>query len=236
MKRVMWVIFPLSFSVSSLAQETPIFQHLGATDPQNEGFTLTLAAGGAVGPVIGDLGRESWSVVSSGAPASYSHSFTSHQQTTIAGSDWALSATFRIVQSPNIWMAFYTDSQQFALSFEMQPDGDPVVNSHSIQAPAFVLNGGGPGYHDYQLAYHAATGQASLWVDGSERVSDITGVPGFSGWTVFWGAAQGTASQANWNRVSFEVVPEPSPGIIMFTGGLLVVLRSLLAPRRWFRT
>jgi len=186
-------------------------QHLGATDPVNEGFTLDIGPGGTVGPVIGDQGRDSWSVVSGGTPTEYFQFLTPQQQTNVAGADWLLSATLRLIETPNVKVSFYTDSQEFSLAFDLQPNGDPIVTTHSSLNPVFVLNGGGFGYHDYSLAYHASTGQASLFVDGLERVSDITGTPHFRSWYVFWGAlAQGADSQANWNHVSLEVVPEPS--------------------------
>jgi len=159
-------------------------------------------------------------VVSQGTPVGYVLSLTAAEQASIGANDIVFSAAFRIVQSPNVWLGLYTPSQRFEFSFDSQLDGDPVVSTGFN--PVFALEGGGPGYHDYQLFYHATTEQVALWVDGVERVSDITGTAGSSGWGGLWGAAQGTDSQANWNRVSFEIIPEPSSLALLGCGGVLL--------------
>jgi len=215
-------------------QASFIIQHSGAIDPVSEGFTLTLGPSGAVGPVFADQGLNSWSVISSGVPVNYFQSLTPQQQLSITDAAWTLSATLRVVQAPQISLALYAGSQRYGMTFELEPDGDPIVNTHSTLSPVLVLDGAGSGYHDYELAYDSATGQASLWVDGVERVTDITSVSGDFGWGVIWGATiQGSVSEANWNHVSLEVVPEPS-SLTLVGLGMSSLAVTLLHRRRRF--
>ncbi len=204
--------------------------HMGATDPISEGFALSLSSGGTVGPVTNDYGRDSWKVISLGTPAGYLLSLSASEQASIGAQDVVLSATMRIVQSPNIWLGLYTASQGFEFSFASQADGDPIV-SMGLD-PIVTLEGGGPGYHDYQIVYRAATARVDLWVDGVERVSNLAATGGSSGWGGFWGAAQGPVSQANWNRVSFEIIPEPSSLALLGCGAVLLAGHWLRRFRR----
>ncbi|MCL4785690.1 MAG: hypothetical protein KJ070_02690 [Verrucomicrobia bacterium] len=190
------VALVLPFGTATIhGQSRVIRQHFGATDPTSEGFTLSLSSGSAVGPVTNDYGRDSWKVISLGTPAGYLLSLSASEQASIGAQDVVLSATMRIVQSLNIWLGLYTASQGFEFSFASQADGDPIVRTGLD--PIVTLEGGGPGYHDYQIVYRAATARVDLWVDGVERVSNLAATGGSSGWGGFWGAAQGPDSQAN---------------------------------------
>lgn len=229
---LLFTILFLSLGLVLYGQGTIIRQHLGATDPVSEGFSLSLASGSAVGPVVGDLGRDSWSVISGGGPAGYFLSLTAGEQAAAAGQDLALFATLRIVRSPNVELVLYTLPQQYAVQLDSQPDGDPIVYGQSSLNPLFVFEGGGPGYHEYGLFYRAATGQVALWLDGVERVSSIPGISVSTGWGGFWGAFQGSASEANWNRVTFEIIPEPSALVLLGCGGVLLAGHWLRRFRR----
>jgi hypothetical protein len=76
----------------------------------------------------------------------------------------------------------------------------------------------GNGYHLYQLSYDPTTGQAALFVDGVERVSDYLGTAVSGGATANnYGLAFGTVDNATGNFAlanlsdgQLSVVPEPS--------------------------
>jgi hypothetical protein len=130
-------------------------------------------------------------------------------------------------------MVLYAGSEKFVLGFDRQSNGDPVVNAESAPSysldPVFVFEGGGGGYHTYEIAYSAETRQAVLSVDGVKRVNELPSISGIWGWGGYWGAVQGSISQANWSSVTFAIVPEPSCLALFGCGGLLLCARCLRA-------
>jgi hypothetical protein len=199
----------------------------------SEGFKASLDGGSTVKPLANDLGVASWAVSSAGYPAGYSLSLTPDEKAKVTGQDVLFAATLRIVQGHNMFMVLQTGPKRFVLGFDQQPDGDPVVSAESGPPfsldPVFVLEGGGPGYHSYEVAYSAATASAALWVDGVERVGLIP--VGSGSWPLgaYWGAFQGGSAQANWSSVTFAIVPEPSLLALLGWGA------SLFCPRLWCR-
>ena len=68
---------------------------------------------------------------------------------------------------------------------------------------------------------------ADLYVNGVEQLSNYTGFLN-SEERVFWGSGSSAdTGQANFNRVAFSIVPEPS-----MTGGLILITVALVILRR----
>ena len=211
---------------NGLGQGAILVQHSGSADPTTEGFTLGVSGTGTtiLGPVTNDLGMNAWTV-GGGNVVNYSQSLTP-----IPNEDWTLSIDVRVIQSgqgfnPNNWATFLAGNEGFALGFGTDSNGNATVWINNIltgtlpgSQPAFTLSGGGSVYNSYQLDYSAVANTASLWVNGTEEVSDISGVSGFSAWSVDWGRGQGGHSQANWNSVSLSI-PEPSSAVLILLGG-----------------
>ncbi len=212
-------------------------QHLGATDPVTEGFAFGGALD-AVGPVYGDLGLDAWRTSVTTTLSRYTQLLTPEQQAQAVGADLLMSVTLRIVQglSPpagNTWAGFAQGSALFALNFGATTNGDPFVSFGNAGAtPMFVLEGSGSTYHNYQLRYDATSGTASMWVDDIERFNGIAGIPGYSGWGLTWGEGQGGISEANWNYISLEIIPEPSSLALLGCGAVLLAGHWLRRFRR----
>ena len=223
----------LGLSSSRTAAQEVVRQHLGANDPVSEGFRLYLGGGSTVGPVTNDLGRASWSLSSGGDPVNYFLALSPQEQASVAGQGLVYAATLRLVRGPNMLMVLYAGSEKFVLGFDRQSNGDPVVNAESAPSysldPVFVFEGGGGGYHTYEIAYSAETRQAVLSVDGVKRVNELPSISGIWGWGGYWGAVQGSISQANWSSVTFAIVPEPSCLALFGCCGLLLCARCLRA-------
>jgi hypothetical protein len=197
-----------------------LFQHVGAANPTTEGFTLYSFGSPQLAPVLSDLGVNAWSIgMLSSDGAQYGLNLTAGQQAALAGKDWQLTYTLRVVQAPttpsyDISSAFFTGSEMFSLYFGAASNGDPVVqvreNSLSL-SPVFVVTGAGATYNTYSLTYHAATDSADLWVNGTELYGGMSsarfdGTPSFD-----WSGYQHASDvKANWSLVSLAVVPEPS--------------------------
>jgi hypothetical protein len=111
---------------SALAQGSVIFQHVGATDPTTEGFSL--GGPGSVGPVINDLGLNAWTTAVSGPNQNtfYGQSLTAQQIVQLAGADWVMSVTLRVVQPSSIFgnneAAFDTGSDGINFFFGSEPN------------------------------------------------------------------------------------------------------------------
>jgi len=205
------------------AQEVPLSLH-GANDPRTEGFVLSTGPNDVVGPVANDYGRAAWSVLHTDGSVSYSHFLATDAAARLAGHDWTLSATLRLVQAPrdDPYLMFLHGSEGFFLTFSLQPDGDPVVSIRSSLTPVWSYEGGGEGgYHTYELRYQVSAGAASLWVDNEERMSGIAGEAGWSGWFVGWGAAsQARSSLSHLSDLSLTVIPEPTTASLLVFGAV----------------
>ena len=214
------VLLPTVVSEASIL----VAQHVGATDPANEGFDVNLGGNAQVGPVIGDLGLDAWSIDLDGGVAFYRHSLTATEQTSAASAGWTMSLRLRMVEFPvtldGMFAEFYTGANRFLLRFEAQSDGDPIVYAGLYpDTQFFVLEGGGAAYHDYALTFRPETGTATLSVDGVGQLDDVKGRPSGSAARFDWGGAQTTA-HANWNEASLAIVPEPAT-LVLLAAGLL---------------
>lgn len=209
-------------------QGTLMFQHFGASDPASEGFAASIAPQAVVGPVTGDQGLDAW-FIQGGGPATvfYSRGLSSEERAQLAGTDWTISLTLRLVQSPetyaNSFLRFATGSEIFLLAFGSESDGDPFVRTYDAN-PAYILDGGANKYHDYQLRYNALNATADLWVDGVKRLNDVPSRSSSQS-VLEWGVGQGDFTRANWNQVSLSVIPEPSSFALCLCGSLLLASR-----------
>ena len=227
------ILFIATFGIilvkQALGQGSIIIQHSGAANPTTEGFTLAETDSYAiVGPVINDMGMNAWNTtVSNNSPDFYyTYSLTPEQQSETVGVDWTLSFVLRDLESsaaPNAFIGLTS----FGMYIGLETNGDPFVDGPRDN-PIYVLNGGGGGYHNYQIVYTAATGTIALWIDGVERVSNFSAVSVPAGISqIEFGEGQGGHDSDNWNLVSFEIVPEPPAASLIFLGGgVLIYVRT----------
>ena len=176
------------------------------------------------------MGRNAWATRFDGSGMNYSENAGNS-----TGLDWIFSVTVRVV-SPNVnpygdtfGAGIDTALSDLGLEFGSDSNGNqmvlfPAVGEYTITGPA--------AYNTYLIIYDAASSTASFWVNGTEKVSGISGfVPG-SAALDFGGEDQETQGyQANWSSVSLEIIPEPSAGWLgVFGGGCLIYLNA-----RWHR-
>jgi len=225
----------LGILTNGLGQGAILVQHSGSLNPTNEGFSLGIDTGVSVGPVTNDLGMSAWTTTSTGGGLfAYVQTLTPQQQAQVAGSDWMMSVTLRVVQSSNtnsqIYTIFNTGSRAFDLGFGLNGNGDPFVEvNESSLRPVYTLTGAGSSYNNYDLLYNAANNTASLWVNGVDIIDNISGIQTPSLPVLYWGAGQDAPEtyQANWNLVSLSI-PEPaSAAFILLGSGALIYLRRI---------
>lgn len=199
-----------------------VIQHSGNADPVAEGFTLsTIGSQASIGPVTNN-GVAAWNTTVSNVNnnISYVYFLTPQQQAETIGTDWLLSFTLQDLQPSSIANDVLFVGGAFGIGIGSEDNGDPYLGI-SKSNPEFVLSGGGSGYHDYQVRYDAGTETVALWIDGTERISNyLQNISIPNGITqIEWGESQGGPSSANWNLISFEVIPEPSVFSLIFLGG-----------------
>jgi hypothetical protein len=134
---------------------------------------------------------------------------------------------------------FLDGSVEWQMRFGSEADGDPIVDVYSDAVGDFVeytLQGEGSGYHLYELVFDPSTHTTDLFVDGVERMSDLTGRSHISiGW-VYWGNRSTVdTGHANYEVVRFELfgadVPAVPPWAIVLVAVLLVVGGHVLTRR-----
>lgn len=231
------------------AHAVPLFQHLGASDPTTEGWTAVGAGSVGTGSVLNDLGTglDAWFTDDDLTAASglnsrgYTGTPSAGDLAAMATLGWRLSGRLRVVDADvvtvnpvstfgaSITMSVDDGVDLYSFQFGIDGSGNALVktptgafiatNGHSIgTGPQFTATGSG--YHRYTVVYDPVAGNVDLFIDGIEVLSDHEGLAGSSA-VVFFGAADSQATgHANWNEVTFTILPEPSTALLM-AGGLL---------------
>jgi hypothetical protein len=206
-----------------------ILEHLGNADPVNEGFIH--GGSGAVGPVTNDLGSvNAWSTIGNPGIVYYVYPLTSQDEAQLAGMDWVLSVTMRIVnpRANGLFVFLFEGSKSFNLSFNSDAQNNQSVVGQFQGQSFFLPAGTGSTYNNYQLRYDAVTDLASFWMNGIDVVNDLTGIMSANPSYLEWGSnPDGAIGQANWSEVSLYVVPEPSAMTLILLGsGVCIYVRT----------
>lgn len=229
---------------SSAATADVLFHYSGPTDPVSQGWTASAAASGiSVGSLPNDNGTgvDAWFVEDTstavGSFFGYSQTLNSSQLTTAASDGWTLRARLRVANDGDsvgnqgsVMVDFINGTTQYGMAFGSQLDGDPVIslpdsNVDQFSGLSFTLEGGGNGYHLYELVYDPVADSADLFVNGIERISNYTGRSGGLESVRFGALSSLDTGQGNYNLIQFEVgptaIPEPT-SLWLLAGGAVV--------------
>jgi hypothetical protein len=236
------LVVMLASSTNANVRGGTIALHTGSTDPAAEGFTTgTFGAPSTFGPISNDQGVPAWSIAGTGQSSQFgylSSAPTAMELATITSQGFTMTMTARVIlglapiyDSTNFVVIAGTDftfnGKRWEMDLGLNANGDTVVvvpNSinntgpgESIQAPgaSYTLVGSGSSYHTYQLLYNPTTMDASLFVDGIDRIDGYTGGTTFlnPGIGLIWNAFSG--GQGNFNLAELQTgmltsVAEPS--------------------------
>ena len=241
-------------SVGTSQAFVTVFDHSGNTDPLTEGWS-----GNGGGPVANDAGSgfDAWVIdddSTTGSSAGYFQVPLDSQISQASSLGWRLSARIRLVDIPDMpggspALIYRDDAKTWQIHFGTEADGDPkldlvtaVVGTLPTGFTSFTLQGGGSGYHLYELVFDPVLGSADLFIDGVEQVSNYVGATFGSGFplpkSVFWGAASTTdIGQGNYNQARFEIVSASVPtlsawGLAIAAAAISVVGVALARIRR----
>jgi hypothetical protein len=225
------------------AQAIVVASHMAGNDPTTEGWVIesSFAPSGrpTSGTVLNDQGSgfDAWyiddnlSTIGSNLP--YNVTLSDAQNVQAATHGWTLRANVRIADIPDsvgnagsIMLSYANGSTDFRLALGSENDGDPIAllwdggttdSGTLATGSTFALQGGGPGYHLYELMYDPFTSTVDLFIDGIERLSNYAGVPTTLLNRVSWGSGSSfDTGQSNWNKVEMDIVAVPLPASLPF--------------------
>ena len=219
MMRVFPVISALFLMLSGLGiQANTLVSHIGSNNPLGEGFSNPQNSGNVtIGALANDQGRGAWSIDSQGASFYYNYRLSPTAEAAVNLQGWILTMQLRLVDIPDtadfgVYADYASSVGIFQMGFGTQPDGDPIVQLITDSSPLiFSLEGGGSGYHTYQIQYDPLVNAADLRIDGVLRVSGWLGrhvgspIPAQANFGSF-----SNPGHANWNEFTYAIVPEPS--------------------------
>jgi len=162
-----------------------VYQHVGATNPTDEGWQLNdFGPGAAVGPAP-SYDPPAWAVYDNwdvpGSRAVYD-GYLDPTQVQQTDQGWTLRASICIPLASEYaggspMILFRNGHRAFQVYFGAESDSDPIV--HLIYTSSsyitITLDGEGGGFHLYELSYDATSASASLTVDGLQRCDGYTG-------------------------------------------------------------
>ena len=196
------------FSACVAGAAAAIAQHLGAANPTTEGFTQ-FSGVSAPAAVVNDGGFDAWRLTGSAGTGFYGRT-VNYAPGFAQG--WRLTARLRVVSGTG-WaytgLNTSTDRPRFDVGVRVV-GADAVVglfDTASTTSLSYTLAGGANSWILLELVYDPATAQATLFVNGIER---LTGYPGYGQFLenrgVLFGALDATA---NFNLVKFEIPATP---------------------------
>jgi hypothetical protein len=218
-----------------------IIDHSGSAQPDtDEGWNLGVYYGGSDAyPVTNDFGENAWGIEKTGESQElvYTYNLSNDQLDAVANLGWSVNVRLRVVNTNDdpdfaISVHFGVGATRYDMNFGSTAGGNPIVmlvnsfTGNGINPTGSTYTVTGDGYHDYKLVYDPFAGNADLFVDGIERISNYTGSANQNGVpNVFFGAAgsQGTG-RAYFSQLSVAV-PEPSGLSLLWIGACAVLRR-----------
>lgn len=202
--------------------DLPPIRHSGSTSPQSQGW-IPQNGGVAVArnSAVTDGGREAWAIddhlTSGGSREAWTQSLTS-SQIADAKQGWRMRASVRVVatnDSPDgaIELSVFPGSDKgYALWLGSDEAGNAIVsefggkNSTGLAVRRSATLTGG--YHDYELAYDAASNSVELFADGVRILENVVAIDreGAALNRILWGSNASTGrGEANYAFVEFTV-------------------------------
>ena len=200
-----------------------MYRHAGSAPPESEGWmdNRTELRGEVDFGATNDAGIPAWFVNDRSTAISSSLRYVQEppREVAIRGNatlGWRIRASVRVVNpgdepDSSVSVLYQVDRLMYDLRFGSSPGGQPIVrvgnSPNGNTGIDFVLQGSGGGYHLYELVFDPMQQSADLFVDGVERLSNLTGYVEQNPLLRFqWGSASSqTSGHGNYNLVELVI-------------------------------
>jgi len=218
------ILFFIDVGISSHTAQAQLFEHVGANDPETEGWTLLRSGDVSFSPVTNDLGLgiDAWSIDNSigrgSGNGTYDIFLTPTQENDATTSGWKLRANLRVVDDGSaaeggLLIGYRATNILWALRIGSQNDGDPILLVAGQNHPVgtfYPMEGAGNGYHSYEMQFDQSTGLVGVLFDGNLVT---TFAPGTSSATsnpfIAWGDRSSFVNtHGHYSLVQFEIGPQ----------------------------
>src|SRR3954464_9636193 len=183
------VVLPMLSGGSAALGAVP--KHFGTADPLTEGYSVLTDLGATGSPHANDNGSgvDSWGVAKTNPfqQLGYQYELTPADMAAINTQGWLVRTKLRVAgmaDDPDyaISVLFSAGNRRFDMALGSEADGDPMVtlvdsfvgDGLAPTGTTFTLQGGGSGYHTFELCSINGT-VADLYVDGLLRLSGYQG-------------------------------------------------------------
>jgi hypothetical protein len=226
--RIVRILIITLYSILSFtASAQVVIRHIGANDPETEGFIPFGSGMVETGPVFDDFGRDSWSIKSiDGSGSYYSHPVDAEDRQAAINYGWIVSGDMRITDPNGRGMLqFGANENAYRITAWLVDGNDIIINNggHTV----YRIENGGTNYHRYTFVYDALDQAASLWIDGIFRANVVSHNALPQGGLYFGVDGVGVSGHTHWSEVSLTIIPEPSTvalltgfGALFFTGAV----------------
>ena len=234
--------------VAALASGQVLFQHVGANDPETEGWTRNFYDNGGSWPVEGRPlapdpsfpGVDAWQIEADSGEINYFQVVAGEDRTQALTQGFALTATWRMewcrpeqnFQGNNCLEARLPDRKvEMRMGYGDTEDQRAVILRDDNWPNSPVVPLGDDDYYTVKLVYDPGDGMVDLYVNGSlelENAStlqdDVDVVDNF--WVLWGGCNAGNANDAinDYSSIQFEIIPEPA-SVAFLILGVPVLLR-----------
>jgi len=162
-----------------------IFEHVGDTDPEDEGFFTDFEGSYTVGPVDDD-GVKAWRISDEGEDdqAAYQWSLTGDDLTGMFEEGWTLTGRLRVTSGPNapvnntVMFQVRANGRWWRLDFGTDEENNPLIGIFIPGSDVYtdILDvTPGDGYHTYQIVNEGNPDVSKVLVDGTTVYEDWTG-------------------------------------------------------------
>ncbi len=229
--------------VSTTAQ-AHIGGHSGTANPTSEGFTPAYEFGAfeSFDSNDNDSGYAAWQIAKpiSSLQKGYEYILNNSEIQETNDIGWFVRARIRVAtldDAPDysVSVLYSTGLKRFDLVLGSDAAGDPIAklvdfftgDGQNATGPTFTLNGGGSGFHVYEMKYDPGCNGIDLFIDGVERMSNFGGNVVFvpSPRLDFGAFGQEGTGDGRYNEVSIALAPEPSAAALLAMGAIPLLKR-----------